>query len=220
MVLKDKSKKLKSEVTKKAKNLRKKLSKKGNKKRFGFIAILLLLVAFLYIFRGVFFVAIVNNRPITRLEFIKELEKNVGEQALEGIITRKLILQEASKEGINVSRDEIEKEIENISSMIEEQGGTLEQVLTTQGQTIKQLEENVRMQKTIEKLFEDKVQVSEEDAKQYFESNPDFYGEDADFSDVKENVMTQLRQEKISTQYSSWLANLKTQANIIYLLDL
>lgn len=192
--------------------------KKRSKKQVSLI-IILAIIASLYLLRSLFFVAFVNGFPIMRIEFTKELERNFGQETLDNLITKKLILQEASKKGVAVSNDEVEEEIDNISSLIESQGSSLDLVLSSQGQTIKDLEENIRIQKTVEKILEDKVTVPEEDLIEYFDNNSELYGEDADFAELKEDIRQQLRQEKLSSEFETWINHLKTESKIIYFLN-
>lgn len=184
------------------------------------VLLLLIIVAGAYYFRSLFLVANVNGTFVSRPEFTKELEKRAGKQVLDDLITKTLITQEAAKKGVAVTSEEVAEEIENISSMLEGQGTTLDEALSLQGQTRLDLEENVSVQKTIEKLLDDKLTVSDQEIKDYFENNPEYFGEDANFDEVKESIAQQLKQEKTSAEYNSWITSLKDEANITYFLEL
>lgn len=218
MPSKKKVKKSISSLNSKTKQFKKIFAKKITKKQVG-MAIFLAIVVAIYLFRSLFFVAFVNGSPITRVEFTKELEKNIGKETLDNLITKKLILEEARKKGAIVSNSDINKEIENISSMIENQGGSLDQVLASQDRTRVDLEENIRIQKIVEKILEDKVTVTEEELIDYFEKNSELYGEDANFTELKETISQQLKQERLSNEYETWLNNLRTESKIIYFLN-
>jgi len=183
------------------------------------ILVALVVVVLLYLLRSMFLVAFVNFTPVTRYEFSRELEKRVGKDTLESLVTKKLILQEAKTSGVSVSEEEINEEIKKISSLIEEQGLTLDQALASQGQTMTDLEGSIRIQKTIEKLLSNKVSVTDEEIKDYFDKNSTFYGEDANFEELKDTIEDQIKQEKISSEYSTWIENLKAKSKIIYFVD-
>ena len=57
--------------------------------------------------KSIFFAALVNGTPIMRYSVIKELEKQNGKQALESLITKKLILQTAKKKNIEVKQSDL-----------------------------------------------------------------------------------------------------------------
>lgn len=218
MPSKKKAKQSKSSLNSKTKQFKKVFAKKITKKHIGFVVILVIIAA-AYLLRSLFFVAFVNGSPITRIEFTKDLEKNIGKETLDNLITKKLILQEANKKGVIVSNEDVDKEIENISSMIESQGSSLDQVLASQDRIKDDLEENIRIQKTVERILEDKVKVTEDELIDYFEKNSELYGKDANFTELKETISQQLKQEKLSNEYETWLNNLKTESKIIYFLN-
>jgi foldase protein PrsA len=189
---------------------------KKNKKSYLFVFILLLIAAILYFFRGLFLVALVNNKPITRLALVKQLEKESGEATLENLIVKELIMQEAKKKGVSVSEDDIQKEIEGISEIIEAQGETLDNALAMQGQTLEDLRDNIRIQKTAEQILKDEITVTNEEVISYFEENSALY-EDQEFADLEGQIREQLSQQKLQTKFAELLENLKSGSDIIYL---
>lgn len=191
--------------------------KDRKKRKYGVIVIVaLILCVLLYFFRGLFLVALVNNKPITRLSLIKRLEKESGQATLENLVIKELILQEARKKGVSISQEDIQEEIDNITEIIEAQGTTLEDALSMQGQTINDLRENIKIQKTAEEILKDEIQVSDEEALEYFEENKEFY-EDKEFVDLEEEIKEQLSQEKLQVKFSELLENLKNESDIRYL---
>jgi foldase protein PrsA len=144
------------------------------------------------------------------------LEKESGQATLENLVIKELIFQEARKKGITISQEDIQKEIDNISEMIEAQGSTIDAALSMQGQTIDDLKENINIQKTAEEILKDEIQVSDEEILEYFEENKEFY-EDREFVDLKEEIKEQLFQEKLQVKFSELLENLKNESDIKYL---
>ncbi len=193
-------------------------SKKSKKVIALFIAFILFL-SLLYLGRSLFFVAWVGGRPITRLSVVRQLEKQGGKETLENLITKELILQASGKANITVSKDDVAAEIDKISKMVESQGSTLDAALAAQGQTRAELEENIRLQKSLEKILENDIKISDEDSQKYFEANKAMYGEAAKYDDLKNDIRDQLKQEKLSSAFQSWLAKLKTDSKIIYFVN-
>jgi len=189
---------------------------KKNKKTYVILVLLIALAGVLYYFRGLFLVAMVNNKPITRASLIKQLEKDAGQATLENLIVKELILQEAQKKGVSVTDEDIQKEIDNITQIIEAQGTTLETALSMQGQTIEDLKDNIRIQKTAEEILKDDISVKEDEILAYFEENKEFY-EDREYEDLKEEIGEQLSQEKLQTKFAELLESLKNDSDIIYL---
>jgi len=190
--------------------------KKKNTKPLLFIVVFFVALAVLYFFRGLFLVALVNNKPITRLALIKQLEKESGKATLENLVIKELILQEAGKKGVSVSQEDIQKEIDNITEIVEAQGSSLETALSMQGQSIEDLRENIRIQKTAEEILKDDISVSNEEALEYFEENKEFY-EDKEFVDLEAEIKEQLFQQKLQVKFSELLETLKSDSNIRYL---
>ena len=189
----------------------------SKKRKYGVIVIVaLILSVFLYFFRGLFVVALVNNKPITRLSLIRRLEKESGQAVLENLVINELILQEARKKGVSISPEDIQEEINNITEIVEAQGTTLEAALSMQGQTIDDLTENIKIQKIAEEILKDEIQVSDEEVLEYFEENKEFY-EDKEFVDMEEEIKEQLSQEKLQVKFSELLENLKNESDIRYL---
>lgn len=187
------------------------------KRKYGVIIIAVLILSlFLYFFRGLFLVALVNNKPITRLSLIRRLEKESGQATLENLVIKELILQEARKRGVSISQEDVQEEIDNITEIIEAQGTSLEDALSMQGQTIDDLIENIKIQKTAEEILKDEIQVSDEEVLEYFEENKEFY-EDKEFIDLEEEIKEQLSQEKLQVKFSELLENLKNESDIKYL---
>ena len=181
--------------------------------------ILLVLLGLFYLGRSLLIAAVVDGKPITRLEVIRELEKQSGQETLDNLISKVLLFQEAQRRGVQISDQAIQAEIDNISSVVEAQGTTLDAELILRGQTREELEENVRIQKTIDELLAGEVGISDEEMENYFEENQAFFGEEAVYDDLKEDIREQLRQEKISQEFSSLLQTLRSESNIYYLVD-
>lgn len=192
-------------------------SKKSIKsKKLALILSFVILAGLIYLGRSFFVAAFVNGRPILRLTLVKELERKQGKEILDSLVQRELISQEAKKQNITVTNEEVQAEIERITKAVEAQGVTLDAALSYQGQTREDLEQNIRLQKTMEQLLADKLAVSDEDVRAYFDQNKSMYGTDPDFEALKDTISDQLKQQKLSTEFQTWLENIKTDSKINY----
>jgi foldase protein PrsA len=179
------------------------------------ISCFIVLGALLFAFKGLFIAAMVNGSPISRFEVISKLETASGKNTLDNIIIEKLINFEAKKQNINVSKDEINTEIGNIEKQVASQGGTLEQALASQNMTMDDLKNQVVVEKELEGLLADKIQVTDNDVKNYIKDNKITIpaGQEATYND---QITQQLKQQKLSAVANDYITSLKSKASINY----
>ena len=211
-------KKLLSRNSKALSGLSKKLPKNSTK-TLRVIVLLLLAAALGYLARPLIFAASVNGQLVTRYKLISELEKQGGADVLDSLVTKALIFQEAKKMGVGVSQEDLDSEVARIEGVVSAQGSTLDEALALQGQTRQDFIEQIKLQKTVEKILADKLVVTDEDAQKYYEENTDFYGADSTYEQVSESVKNQLMQEKLSTAYQAWITDIRRSANVNYFVD-
>lgn len=61
-------------------------------------------------------VAVINGKPIYRKDLAHECLKRFGEDTLESLVNKTLLLDECKKQKVSVSREEVEKEIESMAT--------------------------------------------------------------------------------------------------------
>lgn len=171
----------------------------------------------LYGFKDQFIVATVNGQSISRLELIQELEKQYGQGTLESIVTETLILQEASRQGVSTSDEEISQEIQKIEEGMAAQGQDLSQALSLQGMTMEELKEQIGLQKMVEEIVKKDIEVTAEEVEAYYEENKDSFPEDEDIEALKSGIKLQLEQQKLTEGINSWIKGLQDNAAINYL---
>jgi len=181
--------------------------------------IVVIVVLILGLIKDQFVAASVNGEQINRLELIQELEKREGKRALENLISEKLIMQEARKKEINISDEEIDREIVTIEKTIKNQGQNLDDLLTLQGLTRQKLKEEIRVQVILKKLV-GKLEVTDKEVDDYIEKNKDSIPVDANTEEVKRQAKTQLEQDKLNQKIQSLVDELRKNAKIDYLLKL
>jgi len=176
---------------------------------------ILIIVSLVYLGRNLIVAAMVNGQPISRLAVVAELEKQGGKSALDSLVTKQLILQEAKKKNIVVSQGDIDAELKNISKNLEQQGQKLDQVLALQGMTKEQLVDQIKLQKMLEKMV-GKIEVTDKEVDEYIASNQESLPQDQDEKTMKTNVKSSLVQQKMNTKAQELLENLRKNAKINY----
>lgn len=206
-VVKKSLKKCKFEICNKVKNRLFKCWKK--------IVLVVGLIGLLFYFKGMFVVALVNNRPIFRYSYIKELETQGGQQVLDTLMTKTMILQEAKKQGVKVSQEEMEAEVLKIEEIAQQQGMELDELLKLQNVKRSNLMKQIELQKMIEKLAGEGVEVSDEEADVYLEENSDFLPEDSSPEELMEIAKEQLKQQQLNQKIQEIVFRLKDEAKVV-----
>lgn len=182
-------------------------------------AVIVVLLALAFFFRSLFVVAIVNGQPITRLAYINELEQTAGKQAMNALVTKTLILQEAKKNNVSVSNSEVDAQIKTIQDNLAKQGQQLDSVLALQGMTMAGLREQVYMQKLVEKMVGKDITVSDKEISDYIDKNKDNLPQNASAADLKKQVHDQLYQQKLNDKVQTWIQSLQQKAKVSYLVN-
>ncbi len=189
------------------------------KKKFSFKYLLLvvfvvIVASLLYYYKGLFIAGSVNKQLIFRTSVIGELEKTQGKRALDNLVTRVLIYQEAKKQGINVSDSDIDQKLIQIDENLKKQGQSLDAALAIQGMQKEDFREQVKIQLNAEKILADKISISESEVSDYIKDNKDFLPGEITGEDLNTFVEDQLRGQKLSAEFQTWLTEVKKNAKI------
>jgi hypothetical protein len=177
------------------------------------------LLAFLYFGRSLFVAAVVNNTIITRFSLDQELEKRGGKQVLENKIVEALILQEAKKQNIKISSEEVNQKVADIENLYKNQNENLDSLLSASGMTRNELENQIRLNLTIEKILSKDLTVSDQEVSDYFNKNKNYYPKGTTLADKTEEIKATLTQNKLSDRYQSWINEQKNNSRILYFLN-
>src|SRR5436189_206495 len=79
-------------------------------------------------------------------------EKQSGKQALDTQVRNILIEQEAKKEGVTVSDQEVNDQMKSVQAKLASQGQNIDQVLAMQGMTKNDLRNLMRLDKLVQKM--------------------------------------------------------------------
>lgn len=176
------------------------------------------LISLLYFFRSVFIAAIVNGKVIPRLTVLTISEKQSGKLALDNLVDKSLIFSEAKKQKVDISKTMIEEEIKKIEDILAKQNTTLDQALEVGRQTRKDLEEQIKIQKTVETILGQKINISEEEINDYFSKNKEFFGKNAKLDTFKGQIKDEIYKQKLTSEYATWIEDLRAKAKIFYFL--
>lgn len=179
------------------------------------MAVLIVAAGAAYYAKGWLIVATVNGQPVTRLRVIQLLEEKSGKQALDSIISQMLIQNEAKARGVSVSSDEIDQEVKKAEESITAQGSTLAAALRESGMTMKDLRDQIEIQKEVEKMLANESQVSDQEIEQYIKDNKVTIPKDGD-ANVMSQIREQLKQQKLSQAGPQFVQDLKSKAKINY----
>lgn len=118
----------------------------------------------------------------------QETAKQFKEQILEGLITEKLIAQEAKKKKIKVTDKEVSKEIDNIKKMFkteQEFNDALQKQNMDEKDLLKNVENNLLLERVKAKVIGE-VKITDTQAKEHYDKNKDQFkvGDQVDVSHV------------------------------------
>lgn len=122
-------------------------------------------------------VAKVENESISKDELYDELVRQYGVDALDALITAKVIGLEAANEKVSASSDEISEEL---GILIDSYGGeeTFNEALAYNGLTREDIEKDIKQYVLTEKLLKPRISITEEEIENYFEENKDTFAEE------------------------------------------
>lgn len=120
-------------------------------------------------------VATVNGEVITERELYQELVRRGGREVLNQMITQRLIHQAARAADITVDEESIQAELERIQQQLPA-GMSLEEALRESGMSMDQLLGDIRTNLMLRQLLSARVEITEEEMKEFFEQYKDFLG--------------------------------------------
>lgn len=137
--------------------------------------------------------AIVNGKPISYKDFSQEMDiyqrrmmeqgraipeqylPNVRAQMIQEMINSELLWQTSKKEGIEIKKEDVQTELDKIKTEPEK----FQQILSVMKLNEDQLKEKLATNMAVKALLEKKVfsgiEVSDEEAKKFYDSNPDYF---------------------------------------------
>lgn len=172
-------------------------------------------------------VASVDNQVITLSElnqaaafnarFGREKKENIRAGTLDGLINRRLLLQEASRlRFVEISGQDVEAEIEKLKKSL----GSEKNVADFMGEldvTVRQLARMLRERLLVERFIEKKIglfiRVTRDEALAFYNRNADRFG-GRSFQQVQKEITAGLQGQKLDRQIENYIGELKSRADI------
>lgn len=117
-------------------------------------------------------VATVNGVEIGKQQLFDELIRNGGAQVLNNLINEELVKQEADKAGVQVTDDDLNKELDSFKKSLSlSSDEEFDMMLMQYGMSKEDLKKQMPMQVRLRKLLEPKTDVTEEEMQKYYDEN-------------------------------------------------
>lgn len=122
-------------------------------------------------------VAYVDGEEITKEELSDRLIALYGENVLNQLIVNKMIEIDAKKQGIEVTDDELNEELDQYYNMY---GGeeNFTSFLEMGGFEIDDFKEDVKRSLLLDRILEERIEITEEEMKEYFEENKEQFDQE------------------------------------------
>lgn len=199
----------------KVNSFRQKLVALPHWQKLSLLTVILLILLGVY-FKNLVVVALVNGQPLTRLQIVGQLEKQGGQKALDDLVTKTLILQEGKKHNILISKADIDAQMKKFEDSVSAQGASFDEALTSQGLTRESLRDNILLNKTIEKLIEKDIKVTDKEVDEYLAQNKDTLPKDASPEALRKQASDSIKNSQQSQKAQELVAKLKKDAHINY----
>lgn len=121
-------------------------------------------------------VAKVNGYKITKTQLYDLMVKQNGQQALDSLISERIVNLESQKQNIIVSEEDIQKEL---GKYYEYYGGqeSFTQTLASSGYSINDVRKDLELSLKIRKLMEPRISIIEDELKTYFDENKESFAQ-------------------------------------------
>lgn len=163
--------------------------------------------------KNLFLAATVNGSPINNIELLSRLNSEYRTQTINQMINEKIVLDQAHKQNVFVSDTDINDRIAQLEKSV---GGAqaLDSLLTQQGQSRASLINQLRIQITVEKMFDKQAPVSAEEVNQFITENKDTLQATDSAGQTKEATDI-LKQQKIAKLFQTSFQTWKQQAKVV-----
>ena len=130
-----------------------------------------------YLYSNKDVVASVDGEKITKDEVYNLMVSQYGSSVVETLINNKVIELEGEKEGIKVSKKEINAELDEF---IESYGGeeTFNSALEASGISLADFKKDIENYLIVEKILGKDIDITEDEMKEYFEENKESFNEE------------------------------------------
>lgn len=121
-------------------------------------------------------VAKVGSETISKEDLYTTLVDQYGDGALDTLIAEKIVKLESDKKDLTVKDSEIKKELENIKGQYDSEEA-FNEALASSGSDLDSVKKNIKTYLLTEKLLKDRVKITDDQIKEYFEANKDTFAQ-------------------------------------------
>lgn len=121
-------------------------------------------------------VAKVGSETISKDDLYTTLVDQYGDGALDTLIAEKIVKLESEKKDLTVKDSEIKKELEKIKGQYDSEEA-FNEALASSGSDLDSVKENIKTYLLTEKLLKDRVKITDDQIKEYFEANKDTFAQ-------------------------------------------
>lgn len=158
------------------------MTEKSNRAKY-FMVVMGILIIEVAVYLGFFrsneeVVARVGEAVISKEELYNFMVQQTGEEALDNLITKKIIELEADQQNIEVTEADIDKRVEELA---EYYGGqdAMTTTLAMYNITLDQVRDDVAVNVKLEKLLKSRIEITDKEVQEYFKANQaDFFVEE------------------------------------------
>lgn len=122
-------------------------------------------------------VAVVGNLTITEGDLTRELKDKYGQLELNKMIDRQVVLQQAEKNGIMITDQELEAEMQKLNERFADRDQVMEDFKRETGLETEEWKEELRHYLLLEKLATMDIDISEQEIFRYYEANRQKYNQ-------------------------------------------
>src|SRR5690625_517013 len=144
---------------------------------------------------------------------IEDLD-SIKEQTLDRLITQELLMQEAEKEGIEISDEEVNSELDEIKEQV---GENFDDQVKEIGMNEESFKDQLSNELLISKYADEKIkteEVSDYEAKEMYENLEQQNEEIADFDEIKDELKQSIEEQKKQEELQAKVEELKESADI------
>jgi len=177
--------------------------------------LLIVLVALGYGYYRYWNIAVVNGKGISRIDYIKTMERAGGKQTLDQMVQESLILEEGRKNNITMDRTAIDAEIVKVEERLKAQGQTLDSALTLSGMTKADLEKQILMQKIQTTLAGNKTEITQTQIDEFIKTYKAQLPPKATKAEMETIAREELNAQAVKTAATTWVTELTKNAKVV-----
>lgn len=201
-------------------NIKRDLTKRRSESMFWMAGSLFISLAILFTLysRGIIAVMFINGEPVTLREVIYAFKHDDADNALNNLITQKIIDYEVKKRNITLESDATLNELKRLNQEAKLQGKTVSKLLIEREQSYQDFINNVTTTLKIYEMLGRDIEITEKEIDDYLKNN-EYYFENTNEEVVREQIKNFMLNEKISRKYDSWIKDARANIDVNYLVN-